>query len=178
MRHSGILFAGLITLLAGCDQFVASPAPAPATPAVPAQPTLPSSGGILAPGGFDEMAKPVNSGPALNPPANAPPVTQEAAGVGSGIKGRSLEEPGTVRLIAEPAIAYFRTKERLVFEVQIPQAMNLYKATEGKAPATHDEFMQMIIQANQINLPALPQGQRYVYDPTTEQLMVEKPVRQ
>jgi hypothetical protein len=35
--------------------------------------------------------------------------------------------------------------------------------------------MEKIIKANRIRLPALPQGQRYVYDPKQEQLMVEKP---
>ena len=38
--------------------------------------------------------------------------------------------------------------------------------------------MQKIIKENQIKLPELPFGQRYVYDPKKEQLMVEKPADQ
>ena len=32
-----------------------------------------------------------------------------------------------------------------------------------------------IIKANNIHLPELPDGDRYMYDPKTEQLMVESP---
>jgi hypothetical protein len=53
--------------------------------------------------------------------------------------------------------------------------MQLYEATNGKKPTTHEEFMEQIIRANQIVLPELPAGQRYVYDPETGELMVEKP---
>ena len=35
--------------------------------------------------------------------------------------------------------------------------------------------MEKIIKANQIKLPDLPEGDRYQYDPKTEQLMVESP---
>lgn len=186
MRLKGIMLIALAAALAGCDLFVLPPKSAPPTatsaaPATPAPPTLPSSGGILAPGSLEEMAAPVSSGTAGGPitaPPTDPNVQREVAGVGSGIKGRSLEKPGVVRTIAEPAVALFRTKERLVFEVQIPHDLQIYKAlNDGKAPATHDEFMQNIIQEYQIKLPALPPGHKYVYDPATEQLMVEKPAR-
>jgi hypothetical protein len=53
----------------------------------------------------------------------------------------------------------------------------LYKALEGAAPKSHDEFMEQVIQANQIKLPVLPPGARYVYKPETEELMVERPVQ-
>ena len=96
---------------------------------------------------------------------------QEKAGVGSGEKGRGYGgDPVTT-----PVAAYFAVKERLTFDIQIPHAMELYKATEGHAPKTHEEFMRSIIEANQIRLPTLPAGHRYVYDPETERLMVEHP---
>ena len=53
--------------------------------------------------------------------------------------------------------------------------MALFKATEGRAPKTHEEFMERIIKAGTIKLPELPEGHRYRYDPQTEQLMVEQP---
>ena len=74
--------------------------------------------------------------------------------------------------IATPLAARWRAAERLVFEVQIPQAMNLYKATNGHAPKSHQEFMAQIIEFNRINLPELRPEERYQYDPETEQLMV------
>ena len=78
-------------------------------------------------------------------------------------------------VIATPAASLWATRERLVFEVQIPEAMKLFKATEDRAPKSHEEFMEKIIKANNIHLPELPDGDRYMYDPKTEQLMVESP---
>ena len=58
---------------------------------------------------------------------------------------------------------------------QMDEALKLYKALEGHAPKTHQEFMDKIIKANDLHLPTLPAGQSYVYDPSTEKLMIEKP---
>ena len=57
----------------------------------------------------------------------------------------------------------------------MPQALQLFKATNGRAPNSEDEFMQQVIAANNIQLPQLPPGHRYVYDVAAEQLMVEHP---
>ena len=105
----------------------------------------------------------------------ADPVRQKA-GVGSGQPGRSLaNETGIGAMIVQPARSLFAVRERAVFEIQIPQAMQLFQATQGRAPNSHDEFMAQIIQANNINLPRLPAGHRYQYDPERGELMVEKP---
>ena len=77
-------------------------------------------------------------------------------------------------IIATPVAAYFAAKEQVAFRVEVPQAMNLFKATNGYAPRTDEEFMKEIIQANNIKLPELPAGDKYYYDPATEQLMVEQ----
>ena len=107
------------------------------------------------------------------PPAGAQPpaAVLENAGFGSGEKGRGYGGG----LVTPPVAAYFAVQERVVFDIRIPHAMELYKATEGHAPKTHDEFIRSIVQANQIHLPALPAGHRYVYDPKGERLMVEHP---
>jgi hypothetical protein len=100
------------------------------------------------------------------------------AGVGVGKKGRSLDnETGIGKAIAQPAISLFAAKERIVFEIQIPHAVNLFQAIEGRKPKSDEEFMDKIVKANQIKLPELPKGGRYYYDPETEQLMVERPKR-
>jgi hypothetical protein len=134
-----------------------SPPPRPSTPATPpaAQPSPPATP------------------PAAATP-QAPPATQKKAGVGSGKKGRGYGKG----VVATPAATIWATRERLVFEVQIPQAMSLFKATEGRGPKDHDEFMEKIVKANQIHLPELPEGDRYRYDPKTEQLMVESPEKE
>lgn len=90
------------------------------------------------------------------------------AAVGVGAKGNY--GPG---LITTPASAYWKTQEKIVFEIQIPKALQLYKALgDGSGPPTHEVFMTDIIQANRIPLPELPEGQIYRYDPETEQVMV------
>jgi hypothetical protein len=111
------------------------------------------------------------------PPAATEPETERIkAEKGVGLKGRSLDQYEGV--LVTPAKAFFSAKERIAFEIQVPHALQLYKASEGQAPKTHDEFMEKIVQFNQIKLPILPPGHKYVYDPETEQLMVERPKRQ
>ena len=110
--------------------------------------------------------------PATGQPTAEP--TREVAGVGVGKKGRKLEKhKGTGQIIAQPAVSYFRAKEKIVFEIVIPKNMQLFQATNGRFPKSHEEFMKEIIEFGQIQLPELPEGGRYVYDPKTHQLMVE-----
>lgn len=97
-------------------------------------------------------------------------VAREKADVGVGKKGHYRKG-----LITTPISVFFRTQEMITFRIQIPHAMDLYKALNGRAPRTHEEFMQKIIKENMIDLPDLPPGCRYIYDPKTEQLMVEHP---
>jgi len=107
-------------------------------------------------------------------PSNVPEKTVlEKAGVGSGKKGRSLDKHEGI--VVTPAKTLFAAKEKIKFEIEIPHTLNLYKALEGSAPKSHDEFMEKIIKANNISLPELPEGHKYIYDPMTETLMVEKP---
>lgn len=114
--------------------------------------------------------------PAIAAPANqttAPPAEQPErvrAEVGVGRRGQGYGGG----IITEPIRARFRIEDKLRFD-QIQQAMSLYKATNERYPKTHAEFMKEIVQANNIPLPELPPGERYVYDPKTAELMVERP---
>jgi hypothetical protein len=112
--------------------------------------------------------------PAVDPAAKPGPdmeLVKAKAGVGK--LGRSLDEHSGV--IVTPAKVYFTVRERVVFDVQIPEALKLYKALNGKAPQSHEQFMKDIVEANQIQLPQLNPGVTYVYDPQTEELMVRRP---
>jgi hypothetical protein len=55
--------------------------------------------------------------------------------------------------------------------------MQLYEATNGRKPRTHEEFMEQIVKFNAIPLPQLPPDCRYIYDPEIGELMVEHPKR-
>ncbi len=185
----------LCVALLGCDApppVANSGAPAPPPPpgsqppAAPAPPAAPSGPAPVPPeakfgafaGSIDDLAGRPNADPPQQPTAQPQDDNTERvkAEKGVGIKGRSLDQYEGV--IVTPAKAYFAVRERLVFEASIPKALSLYKASEGQAPKTHDEFMEKIVQANQIKLPPLPPGHRYVYDAMTEQLMVERPKQQ
>ena len=102
-----------------------------------------------------------------------PAFEQVPAQAGVGIKGRSLDEHEGA--LVTPAKTLFKVRERVVFEIQIPQAMALFQASEGNYPATHDEFMERIVNANNIKLPALPEQHVYVYDPESHELLVRRP---
>jgi hypothetical protein len=95
----------------------------------------------------------------------------KTAKVGVGKKGR-YEGSG---LVVTPLKAYFRSKERMAYDIQVPQALQLYQATNGHYPKTQEEFDTHILEANNIKLPELPPGHRYIYDPQSHQLMVGQP---
>lgn len=58
--------------------------------------------------------------------------------------------------------------------LNIEHALNLYNATNDGYPESHEEFMNEIIRANSIQLPKLPPGEQYLYDPDEHKLMVER----
>ncbi|MEN6406232.1 MAG: hypothetical protein ABFC77_07165 [Thermoguttaceae bacterium] len=152
---------GLLSLAAwlGCG-----PSEPTSTPAV--SPTAPS------------VESPSPKAPPPPPPSETlketPKTTSTKAAVGAGVKGH-YDTTGPASIITVPVASLFTTKERIAFEIQIPQAMSLFKASEGRAPKSHEEFMERIIQEQRIPLPELPEGDRYRYDPKTEQLMVDRP---
>jgi hypothetical protein len=112
---------------------------------------------------------------APQPTAQTPPqpVPQTPAAVGAGVKGHGYGQG----IIATPAAAYWRARERVVFDIQIPEALKIYKAMDpnGRGPRNHEEFVQKILEPNHIRLPELPPRQSYKYDADAEQLMILKP---
>ncbi|MBX3422515.1 MAG: hypothetical protein KF752_13255 [Pirellulaceae bacterium] len=102
-----------------------------------------------------------------------PPMAAQPAEVGVGKQGASMEnDTAADRLITGPAIQLFQARQRAVFDVQIPHALNLYKALNGAAPKSHDEFVREILQANSISLPELKEGMVYRYNPEKQELWV------
>ena len=126
-------------------------------------------------------SSPAPPSPAVNAPPPPPPVVpiaqkteQKKAAVGAGKKGRY----DIVGPVVTPVASYFVMRERLAYDIQIPEAMKLFKAMEDRVPKSHEEFMKKIIKANHINLPLLPEGHRYIYDPEQGVLMIEQPAPQ
>lgn len=54
----------------------------------------------------------------------------------------------------------------------IEQAVNLFQASEGRYPASLEEFMTRIIRENNIRLPQLAPGQEYQYDVENHKLVI------
>lgn len=114
-------------------------------------------------------------------PAQTPPTPQngdptpgadrEKAVRGSGFKG-SRYGGGVV---TEPVRQYFRLREASVYEIQIPSAVNLFKAEHDRYPKDWAEFKREILDPASIVLPELPQGERDVYDGKQGELMIERP---
>ncbi len=139
------------------------PPPPPATSAVPSpgKSHLPPPPPPPPPATTAATAPSAGETPSANAVKAEPGVGKKGRGYGGG-------------LITEPIHQNFLIRERLAF-LQVDQAMQLYKATNEHAPKSHEEFMEKIIKENRIPLPQLPAGERYLYDPKTEQLMVERP---
>jgi hypothetical protein len=108
------------------------------------------------------------------PPVADVPFEQVPAKAGVGKQGRQLD--GKSGMLVTPVQILFDTRQRVIFEIQIPQALALYQAEHGHPPKTEDEFMKQIVEANHLQLPELPDGHTYIYDAEAGQLMVRRPV--
>jgi hypothetical protein len=136
----------------------ATPAAANATQAAPSAPSAPQS----APQATSPQAA------AAPGPSTAKPAAQRAA---PGLSGRGTGFGNTHTGAA--LSARIRIEERVILD-NVSYALKLFEAEHGRRPSSHEEFMQKIIQANSIQLPSLPEGQNYVYDPEQGELMVEQ----
>lgn len=145
MRYQAFTSVLLVTLLAGCIQAPPPPAPSPAPPATP------------------------------TPQAAAPnaPMERVVAEAGVGKKGQSLKND--TGMVVEPVKQLIKFEQKAIFDFTIKPTLEAYKALNGTYPKSHEEFMEKIITENNIQLPELPAGQKYVFDPETGLLMVERP---
>ena len=83
---------------------------------------------------------------------------------------RSGADPVTV-----PIASLFSIKERVTFEIAIPNAIQAYKKRNGgQSPRTHEQFMQNVIAGTTSNCPTRRPATSYLYDPAKEELQVVK----
>jgi hypothetical protein len=175
MMKRFFLFCVVLLIGVGCGENDPPPVPPVAPVAIPSTP--PPSMPVAAAKADDAKtadAKTAESSSKADDkkpdePAEQPGIIVGKAEVGVGAKGHYSEG-----IITTPVSTIFRAEEMIAFKIQIPQAMNLFKAENNRGPKTHEEFMEKIIKANMIPLPELPEGQRFLFDPKTQQLMVEQ----
>jgi hypothetical protein len=96
--------------------------------------------------------------PAAEPGNGQTPASRPAT-PGVGRQGRDY----ATGPVSTPVQALWTTRQRLAL-LQLVQPMNLYRVEHGHFPKTHEEFMEKIVRAYGIQLPELPEAERYVYD--------------
>lgn len=73
--------------------------------------------------------------------------------------------------ISAPLQAYGPAVEQIM-KSHVAHALDLFHASEDRYPNSHEEFMTLIIKANNIKLPLLPGGKKYQYDVPNHTLVV------
>jgi hypothetical protein len=168
---------------AGCESEVRNPGERPQTRA-------PELVGVVT--DPDDMGRPVAS-----PPAQANPKTKaKAPAKPEFIVGKRTQDirnaqtelkPGkaqvaSTRIVARDPItlsgnAYVSIVGRASM-LNMQHAIDLYKAENDRYPKDYNEFMEVIIKANNIGLPKLPYYQEYAYDDKEHKLIIiEYPAR-
>ena len=178
LRNSGDCRPAIYGLLAcaavatlGCDETPTLP-PQPAAPPTSNLPVAPAQPpAAMPPAAAAEQGAPVASATPQNGGDPTPGADREKAVRGSGVKGRRYG--GGV--VTEPVRQYFRLQQASVFEIQIPHDLGLFKAEHNRFPKDWAEFKREILEPASIQLPELPEGERYVFDAKEGELMVERP---
>lgn len=118
--------------------------------------------------------QPTNETVTATPSTPAPePIAAQRATAGVGKQGEKLlGHSQAQQIISGPASQWFQVRQRAIFDIQIPQALQLYKASNGRAPRSHEEFVKDILEANQLVLPELRSGLVYQFNPEAEELWV------
>jgi hypothetical protein len=117
---------------------------------------------ILTIGCMDQSASPASK-------SNAPPAISEF-------------DPAAERQVIKPKaeitdpitgpLAALKNAQLEIPVLAIEHAVNLFQASEGRYPASLDEFMTRIIRENNIRLPQLAPGQEYQYDVENHKLVI------
>lgn len=123
---------------------------------------------IVAGAGCNLESKPATDGAAAPPAPTATERVEATAGVGKASKNRGDALFGT----SLKAGVYAR--ETIELDINLRHALDLYRAEKGYFPRTEDDFWKLV-KEQQITLPKLPEGEKYVYEPEKGQLMVERP---
>jgi hypothetical protein len=158
--------------LTGCEE--PSPPPAPSQQAAaPESAPLPAAPPVATaplPAAAPPSATVVDR--AGDPGAVVSPGERVKAEAGVGKKGRGYGGG----IVTEPIRQYFLSQQSIVYSIQIPEGMKLFRAEHNRNPKDMAEFKREILEPASIVLPDLPNGDRYVYDAKEGELLVERQV--
>jgi len=85
-------------------------------------------------------------------------------------KGRKSKEAGGY--LGSVAHAHFWAKHELI-RIQLQNQMNVFNAINDRWPKDWDEYQKEIVKPLGLELPELPEGQEFVYDPADHELKVQ-----
>jgi hypothetical protein len=149
----------------------ANPAPQATPPANPAPAATPAPA--------DNASQPSQPQPQQQPaqsqsqPQQAAPYGQQeemtTLGANTGAQGQGYGGG----LITEPVHQFFSMRNLITWD-QIKHDMDIWQAIHNRWPKDANEFKKEILEPAAIELPELPPGNRYVYDPKTGELLVAK----
>jgi hypothetical protein len=126
------------------------------------------------PAAGDQSAAPTSANPGSPNPNEPPAVTstpRELTGLDPAKGKKSRAAGGYLGAVAG---ARFYAEHSMIFN-NMKHSLDLFNASEGRYPNSHEEFMTAIIQANQIALPELDPGVEYIYDPEDHKLKIWQP---
>ena len=66
----------------------------------------------------------------------------------------------------------------MISKDKITQAVEMFRATTGRYPKSHEEFMTKVVKEYQIQLPVLPGERKYQYDVENHELKIVIPQKQ
>jgi hypothetical protein len=128
---------------------------------------------------------PAPAAPAQNPAPTAenPPAEQKqpvpgdssgqkemmTLGANTGVQGQGYGGG----LITEPVHQFFSMRNLITWD-QIKHDMDIWQAIHNRWPKDAQEFQKEILEPANIELPELPLGNRYVYNPKTGELLVAR----
>lgn len=131
--------------------------------------------------------KPYNSNSAstvVGDPGNAPggdaagavaaavPPAQKASVAVVKVGAKLRDNSDAQKMITGAPGVLLDAKPNALFNISIPQAIQLFKASEGRVPKNHAEFMAKIIEPNNLTLPVLLDGLVYQFNTEKEELWV------
>lgn len=105
-----------------------------------------------------------------DPPAPILPPAQRATSdlCKSGAKLRDNNDAQKI-ITGAPGVL-LDVKSGAVLELQIPPAIQHFKATHGRVPKNHAEFVSGVLELNNLQLPQLIDGMVYQFNPEKEEL--------
>lgn len=116
-------------------------------------------------------AEPISSTTGGSSPSTEMVAQKATAGVAK--EGQKFKnDSGVAKIITGPAAALANFKQKAIFDIQLKQAIDVFRAEKGRLPKSHEEFMQRCVEAYKIRLPELPAGSIYRFNVEKGELWV------